>query len=486
MTVGVPVVAYRGPDAASLAERWNGPDRPFVLRPWETDSSAETDDQRPVDCVVLEARADRDVSAWVEAVGERLGAVPIIVVRVGQITDLESAIPDGVTSQFTVAPEVDRVALLSKLASVVEEHVSARSERSILESLLANVPLSLYAKDRDGRHVAVSDEMIDMIGPPYIENQESKRHHHPADVLGKTDFDLYGPELAVESTDAEQSVIETGEPVEDRVEESYGERGMGSSVVTSKVPWYGPDGSVRGTIGVTRDISERKQYEHQLKRQNERLRRLATMVSHDIRNPLSVAVGRLAIARETGDPEHFAAVERAHDRIDALVSDIITVMRQGEPATDLDAVPLADLVRDVFEEHATAGVRLTVSTDATIYVDSGRVRQLFEELFENAIEHGRDADGVMTITVGDLPDGTGFFVADDGVGLSADHQEKLLKPGLSGSNTSTLGLALVATIADAHNWSINLTESEEGGARFEFHGVRNFDASSSGRRSRDA
>lgn len=476
MTIGTPVVAYRGPDAASLAERWNGPDRPFVLRPWEDVSTDRSEDQRPVDCVVLEAAAERDVSAWVEAVGDRVGSVPIIVVTVGAITDLEIAVPDGVASQFTVAPDLDRVELLSKLASVVEEHVTTRYAQSMLDSLLGNVPISMYAKDRMGRHIAVSDAVLSMIGGPYIENSDGKRHHHPDDVIGKTDFDLYSSGLAIESFEDDQSVIETGELIEQRIEDSHAESGLGTQLMTTKFPWHDPSGSIVGSIGVTWDISERKQYEHQLKRQNDRVRRLATMVSHDIRNPLSVALGRLEVARETSASAQFDAIKRALDRIDTLVADIITVMRQGEPATDLDPVVLGDISQAVWKNCAFDRATLRVSTTVSIYADPGRLRLLLKHLFTNAVEHGRDGTDDITVTVGELPDSSGFFVADDGVGIPLDQHEQVFQPGLSGSNTSTLGLPLVATIADAHNWTIRLAESEDGGARFEFHGVRNFDA----------
>ncbi|WEL18524.1 MULTISPECIES: PAS domain-containing sensor histidine kinase [unclassified Halorhabdus] len=468
-------MGYRGPAAETLVERWNGSDRPFVLRSWETVRSAAADGVS-VDCVVVETDTDTDVSRWIDEIQDRVGSVPIIVVTVGQLPALDAVAPDGATSQFTVPPDVDRVELLSELASLVDEHVTTRREQSILDSLLANVPMSVYVKDRKGRHVAVSDALLDMIGPPYIENPEGKRHHHPDDIVGKTDFDLYSSGLAAESTEDQQAVIETGESVEQRVQASYGEHGVGTTVMSTKVPWYDRNGAIVGTVGVTQDITERKQYERQLQRQNERLRRLATMVSHDIRNPLSVAMGRLEVARETDETDQFAAVERALDRIDALVADIITVMRQGEPATDLDHVPLAEIARDVWANHECDGATLQVSTDARIYVDPGRLRLLLDHLFANAIEHGRDGTDDITITVGALSDDEGFFVADDGIGIPADQHEAVFQPGLSGSDTSTLGLALIATIADAHNWTIELTDNEDGGARFEFHGVRHFEA----------
>jgi signal transduction histidine kinase len=102
-------------------------------------------------------------------------------------------------------------------------------------------------------------------------------------------------------------------------------------------------------------------------------------------------------------------------------------------------------------------------------------------LFRNAVEHGSTGpdsqarqDAVeqggddVAVRVGDLGDG-GFFVADDGLGIPPDERDAVLDSGYTNSEAGTgYGLAIVDEIAAAHDWSLSVTESREGGARFEF------------------
>lgn len=95
------------------------------------------------------------------------------------------------------------------------------------------------------------------------------------------------------------------------------------------------------------------------------------------------------------------------------------------------------------------------------------LKQIFEDLFRNAVEHG-DAD--VTLTVGELADG--FYIEDDGVGIPEDEREAVFEPGYSTSQEdSGFGLSIVGRVVDAHGWEIRLTDGADGGARFEITGV---------------
>ena len=237
-------------------------------------------------------------------------------------------------------------------------------------------------------------------------------------------------------------------------------------LIDSSVNW--DNGEFVNTRCVTRDITERKQHERELERQNDRLEEFASIVSHDIRTPLSVAKGRLELAREADDNEHLQAVARAHDRIDALIEDLLSLARAGESVVASETVDLEDLSRRCWETVATGETSLTCESAPVIRADESRLRQLLENLISNAVEHGGQG---VTITVGSLEDG--FFVEDDGRGIDASARDRVFAPGYSTADNGTgIGLSTVWEIADGHGWEVSVNEGESGGARFEFRGVQ--------------
>lgn len=212
--------------------------------------------------------------------------------------------------------------------------------------------------------------------------------------------------------------------------------------------------------------------EHTLERQNERLEQFTNIVSHDLRNPLNVADGRLALLREECGSDHLDAIGRAHERMDALITDLLTLAREGDTATEVGPVKVATLATACWRNVDTEDATLRTTTDLTIRADESHLRQLFENLTRNSVEHGA-AD--VTVRVGDLPDG--FYVADDGSGIPDDERESVFEAGYSTSTDGTgFGLSIIEQAVDAHDWEIEITESEAGGARFEITGVETVDA----------
>jgi PAS domain S-box-containing protein len=209
--------------------------------------------------------------------------------------------------------------------------------------------------------------------------------------------------------------------------------------------------------------------ERELREQNARLEEFTNIVSHDLRNPLSVVRGQLELARETGDDEHFDRADASLTRIEDLVSDMLTLAKQGMVVGDTEALYLEVVARHAWEAVEAEGADLTVVSDLGLVADRSRLQQLLENLFSNSVEHGFTTDDVA-LTVGTLDDG--FYVADDGPGISADEREHVFDPGFSTDERGTgFGLAIVQQIAHAHGWSVTVTEADDGGARFEFTDV---------------
>ena len=212
--------------------------------------------------------------------------------------------------------------------------------------------------------------------------------------------------------------------------------------------------------------------EAEVARERDRLEEFASLVSHDLRSPLNVAAGNLEIvtdrlAGESIDVAELGAVERSLDRMDALIEDLLALARQGAGIDEAEPVGLADLVAECWETVDTESATLAVETDAVVAADRSRLRQALENLFVNAVTH---AGPDVTVTVGEL-DG-GFYVADDGPGIGPEDREAVFEAGVTSNPEGTgFGLKIVAEVAEAHGWTVEVVESEGGGARFEFRGV---------------
>ena len=204
-----------------------------------------------------------------------------------------------------------------------------------------------------------------------------------------------------------------------------------------------------------------------LERQNERLDEFASVISHDLRNPLNIAQSRLTLLAEECNSDHLPPTERALDRIESIVEDTLTLARQGTSVVETEPVQLHRLATECWAMVEAPDATFDIADEVTVEGDRDRLRHIFENLFRNAIEHGGDD---VTIALGAL-DGehAGFYIADDGPGVPEEDREQVFKAGYSSETQGTgFGLSIVAEIAAAHDWSVTVTESDTGGARFEF------------------
>ena len=211
---------------------------------------------------------------------------------------------------------------------------------------------------------------------------------------------------------------------------------------------------------------ERRRYERELERQNERLEEFASVLSHDLRNPLGVAQGYLELLPEEGNEDLFEKIRNAHDRMERIIEDVLTLARQSKEVGDTSTVALASTAEQAWSNVETDSAELLNGAEqdsGTIDADKSRLEQLFENLFRNAIEHGGED---VTVRVGRSP--SGFFVEDDGPGIPVDEREQVFEHGHTTSENGTgFGLSIVETIAEPHGWEISVGEGADGGARFE-------------------
>ncbi|MFC7251732.1 nitrogen regulation protein NR(II) [Halomicroarcula sp. GCM10025324] len=310
-----------------------------------------------------------------------------------------------------------------------------------------------------------------------IDEQSTIVYANPAiqDILG------YSPDELIGSSKME-IIPDRLEPVHAAALESYvetGERNIDWNGI--ELPALHKDGHEVPTLislrehehngeryftGIIRDITERRRREEQLQDQKERLNEFADILTHDIRNPLSVARGYTAIAQDDHEIPELEKISESLMRIDNLVDDVLELSKEGRSIGDTEPIELEGCLRESWNNVETYRATLRIEDElGSITADKSRFQELLENLFRNAIDHGGED---VTVRVGRLDGKPGVYVADDGAGISKSIRSEVFTHGYSTNREGTgYGLSIVHQIVEGHGWEIEITESSEGGARFE-------------------
>lgn len=209
----------------------------------------------------------------------------------------------------------------------------------------------------------------------------------------------------------------------------------------------------------------------QLQESNARLESFASMLAHELRNP--VTIGQIYSQRLPADeaPQAVEYITESFDRLEDAIDIMLLLTQQGEAVDDNTPVSLGAVAREVWDDLDTREATLEVELGLVIRADDVYIRHLFRNLLENAVQHG-GAD--VTVQVGALADG--FYVADDGSGIATEDHDAVFEAGFTTAadeGGTGLGLAFVHQLAEVYDWECALTDSAAGGAQFEFTNVKN-------------
>ncbi|MFB6354285.1 MAG: PAS domain S-box protein [Halobacteriales archaeon] len=431
------------PDADAALDRLVGP----------VDADAPAPDD--VDCVVGDGRLlGAENLAFASAVRDVRPDLPVVVFG-GDEVDADEAFRRGAADYLPQRAEPEQ---FDRLADRIRVAVArARRDRALRTFYQAaeHAGHSIYITDAEGT--------ILYVNPAF----EQTTGYAADEAVGRTPSILKSGVHDDAFYEALWETILAGEVWEDELvnERKDGERYVVEQTIA---PVADDRGELTNFVAINHEITSLKRREAALERQNERLEEFAGTLSHDLRNPLNVATGQLELARRTGEPAHFERAERALDRMRTLIDDALALARQGVAVRDPRPVALGAVARDAWRNVETedATLECTVPRDLTVAADESRLAELFENLFRNAVEHGGPG---VSVVVGPLEGRPGFFVADDGPGIPAAERDEVFTAGFTTSADGTgLGLPIVREIAAGHDWGIDLTTSEAGGARFEF------------------
>jgi PAS domain S-box-containing protein len=338
----------------------------------------------------------------------------------------------------------------------VQTETELRTERDRFAALFENVPNGVVRYEIDG-----NDAVAKSVNPAF----EDVFGWQADEIVGNSVDDYILPaDQRTEGESLNEQVRQGG-----RIEGAEVHRNTcdgGRDFLLHTAPAGNGDETEAFAIYV--DITSQKERERKLARQNERLEEFASVVSHDLRNPLNVAVGRFDLLEAECDSDHLDPIGRSLDRMDSLVEDLLALARQGQVVDETEPVSLSAAASEAWETVDTGAVTLQLADDLEVEADDARFRELLENLFRNAVEH---ADSATAVEVGPLDEREGFYVEDDGPGVPEDVREKVFDHGFTTAEKGTgFGLAIVESIADAHGWEVEAPEADTG-ARFEFYRV---------------
>lgn len=478
----------RGSAASARLDSWADPIALAVLAPGD-DALDAFADAHGFDVVFDGEPTDGD--------GARIGdvrAAAVVLVPDGpseSIQGILDAIRERTTCPVVLyTDDVDPDAVAAFLASDGTDYVHRRPGES--DVVLANRIRSLAthtqlteshdlverALDQAAVGITIADANAPDMPLIYANEGFSRLTGYPVEAaIGRNCRFLQGPDTDQETVDRIRAAIDAEEPIAVELT-NYTPEGERFWNHLSLSPVFDADGDLTHYFGFQRDVTERKQLAAELRAQNERLETFASVLSHDLRNPLAIAQGHLeeidvpsstdAAAVDDDLGPELEAIDEALNRMDVLITDVLALARDGQTVDATRPVSLADVAQYAWSMVDTDAMTLEVDdADAVVSADRDRLVSVFENLYRNAVEH---AIGASTVRVAATAEG--FTVEDDGPGVPAAKRDAIFERGVSGSEDGTgFGLAIVEAIAGAHGWTVEVTESDDGGAAFVFSAV---------------
>jgi two-component system sensor histidine kinase/response regulator len=361
-------------------------------------------------------------------------------------------------------------------------------ERYLLHALMDNIPDNIYFKDISSRFTRINRALAARFGLA-----------DPAEAVGKTDFDFFTSEHARQAYDDEQNVIRTGCPVVGKEERETWTDGHETWSSSTKVPLRDEEGQVIGTFGISRDITDRKRAEVELRQAKEAAEAanraksefLANM-SHEIRTPLNGIIGMTELTLDTNltseQREYLSLAKTSADHLLYVINDILDFSKIE--AGKLELAPEEFSLRESLDETmATLAARAhkkgleladRVLPDVPDYLvgDVGRLRQVLVNLVGNAIKFTEQGEVVVQVAREWQTDGEvclHFSVSDTGIGIPPEKQA-LLFQAFSQVDASTsrkyggtgLGLAISAKLVQIMGGKIWLQSEPGQGSTFHF------------------
>ncbi|HEX2957376.1 MAG TPA: PAS domain S-box protein [Chitinispirillaceae bacterium] len=346
-----------------------------------------------------------------------------------------------------------------------------RQNRNMLDKILNTIPQSVFWKDCNSRYLGCNLQFAHDVGLT-----------DPANIVGKTDFDLPWPKEDAEAYITDDRFVMDHNLLKSHIIEPLVQAdGTQIWIETSKMPLTDELGNVYGTIGIYEDITERKKVTEALNNAQklESLGLLAGGIAHDFNNLLGGIYGYMDMAHEsTTDQKLRQYITKAMNTIDRgrhLTQQLLTFSKGGTPIKSV--APLFPYVREI-AQFALSGSNVSCDFDVAenLYAcnfDKNQIAQVIDNIIINSKQAMPDG-GKINISARNITIAKGHHVTlkngeyvrisirDHGIGMPKEILPRIFDPFYTTKATGHgLGLATCYSIINRHDGCIDV-ESEPG------------------------
>ncbi|MDI6777010.1 MAG: PAS domain S-box protein [Syntrophales bacterium] len=355
------------------------------------------------------------------------------------------------------------------ITPLVTAEEELRTSEKRYRDLLQNSSDLIYTVDIEGRFTSFNKAGEEVTG--FAEK----------DILGKH-VSIIVPQDAIEKAEAEIRKLLKGEKSE-RFEINIRKFGKGSLIgeLSLSLIWEG--GRVIGTMGIIRDITEKRRAEEEIRKKNEELENFVHSVSHDLKAPVvsiqgfsSILLTNYLDKLDDNGKRYLTRIQSNATKMQMIIADLLEFSRIGMVVSNFENVSPRQIITDVLTMLAPQlkGLKVNVEGELpTIRGDRNRIYQVFENLIQNSIKYMGGTEGPM-IRIGCEPRGEfyEFYVRDNGIGIDPKYHQKIFQIFQRLNDVAVegtgIGLATVKKIVETYGGAIRI-ESEKGkGATFYF------------------